>query len=211
MLPACVRDQFVQATRAAQPWAQHFHPTAPRTAPAISRGLLGARNPRGAVVGTGAQSPMPGRQGGQGIAHCCCGCRQRWALCLEQPLERCQIGPPLGDLLVLVFFFHFAGQAAEQNTWLRESKDGAGVPSGTSMQHTQWQWGTKERTAGMQKKGGGKKKKKKKDINSLGNTRPQGRETVRGTTAHVTGDRQTDSPVPIRYVKYHHSGTLTDL
>lgn len=56
-----------------------------------------------------------------------------------------------------------------------------------------------------------KKEKKKKDINSLGNPRPQGRERVQGTTAHVTGDRQTDSPVPIRYVKYHHSGTLTDL
>lgn len=67
------------------------------------------------------------------------------------------------------------------------------------------------RVAKKLKKKKDKKKKKKKDINSLGNPRPQGRERVQGTTAHVTGDRQTDSPVPIRYVKYHHSGTLTDL
>lgn len=161
MLPACVRDQFVQAVRAAQPWAQHFHPTAPRTTPAISRVCRVPAIPGVQWWGQEHRAPcQAGREdrasliaaaaaGGDGLC--------AWS----SPWRDVRSGPPLGDLLVFCFFFHFAGQAAEQNTWLRESKDGAGAPSGTSMQHTQWQWGTKEKNSRDAKKGGGKKKKKK--------------------------------------------------
>lgn len=133
-----------------------------------------------------------------------------------------EVSGPLKDLLfVCLGVFFFAGQAAEQSGWLQESGDrrrgwrAQVPPRGPACSTRDGRGGTKERTAGLQKKlkkkKKDKKKKKKKDTNSLGNPRPQGRERVQGTTAHVTGDRQTDSPVPIRYVKYHHSGTLTDL
>lgn len=110
----------------------------------------------------------------------------------------------------------------------------AGAPRGAACSARRW--GSTERTAGrrpkqkQQNNQKGKIKKgqnnnnsnnnnnnnnKRKGIDSLGNARAQGRRE-RKAPQHTSQrdrqtDRQTDSPVPIRYVKYHHSGTLTDL
>lgn len=109
------------------------------------------------------------------------------------------------------FFFILLAKQLSKTPGCGKARTAQVSPQGPACSTRSGSGEQKREQQGCKKKGGEKKKKKKKDINSLGNTRPQGRETVRGTTAHVTGDRQTDSPVPIRYVKYHHSGTLTDL
>lgn len=90
-------------------------------------------------------------------------------------------------------------------------QDGTGVPAGPACSTRGGSGGQRREQQGwMQKRQ--KKKKPKKDIDSLGLVpKATGERDSARHQQHVTGDRQTDSPVPIRYVKYHHSGTLTDL
>jgi len=185
-----------------------------RRAPSLRRrpGSEGCPTPGSASASRcpshGSSHPQ-GVAGCRGIAHCCCG--QRRAPRSEQPSERRRVWAPSGRFAGLgVSFFILLAKQLSKTPGCGKARTAQvprrGPPCSTrSGEQKREQQGCKKE--GKKKKG----KKPKKDINSLGNPRPQGRVRVRGTTAHVTGDRQTDSPVPIRYVKYHHSGTLTDL
>lgn len=89
-------------------------------------------------------------------------------------------------------------------------QDGTGVPAGPACSTRGGSGGQRREQQGWMQK---RQKKKTKKGHRQPWVGPQGHRGERQCEApqHVTGDRQTDSPVPIRYVKYHHSGTLTDL
>lgn len=131
---------------------------------------------------------------------------QEQALCSEQPLETAELDPSgrfPGGVSVTLLAKHGALLAAGK-------QDGTGVPAGPACSTRGGSGGQRREQQGWMQKRQKKKTKKGHQQPWVG---PQGHRGERQCEApqHVTGDRQTDSPVPIRYVKYHHSGTLTDL